>query len=182
MENFFKGYFIHFSEAIRDIKAADIQLIIKEILIASKKKKKIIIAGNGGSAAISSHVSVDLTKTAKIESINFNESDLITCFANDYGYENWVAKALEAYAKKGDVCIFISSSGMSRNIINACKVAKKLKLKIITFTGFDKNNYVKSLGDINIWVNSEKYNIIEMSHLYLLLMIIDKIILDKKKK
>ena len=107
---------------------------------------------------------------------------MITCFANDYGYENWVAKALEAYAKKGDVCIFISSSGMSRNIINACKVAKKLKLKIITFTGFDKNNYVKSLGDINIWVNSEKYNIIEMSHLYLLLMIIDKIILDKKKK
>lgn len=182
MENFFKSYFIDFSKAIKSVKVTDIKSIINAILIANTKKNKIIIAGNGGSAAISSHVSVDLTKTAKVESINFNETDLITCFANDYGYDNWIAKALEAYAKKNDICIFISSSGMSRNIINACNVAKKLGLKVFTFTGFDKNNNVKKLGDINIWVNSKKYNIIEMTHLYLLLMIIDKIILDKKIK
>ena len=42
-----------------------------------------------------SHVSVDLTKNAKIKTINFNESDLITCFANDYGYENWCKRSSE---------------------------------------------------------------------------------------
>ena len=66
---------------------------VKEILIsASKNNGKILIFGNGGSAAIASHVSVDLTKNARIRSVNFNEADLITCFANDYGYERWIEK------------------------------------------------------------------------------------------
>ena len=60
-----------------------------------KNDKKIMIFGNGGSAAIASHVSVDLTKNAKIRCVNYNEADLITCFANDYGYENWVKQALK---------------------------------------------------------------------------------------
>jgi len=47
--------------------------------------KKLIIAGNGGIVAIASHVSADFIKTAGIWSINFNEADLLTCFANDYG-------------------------------------------------------------------------------------------------
>ena len=49
---------------------------------------KAIIVGNGGSSAIASHFSVDLTKNASIRCINFNEADLITCFANDYGFDN----------------------------------------------------------------------------------------------
>ena len=83
-----------------------------------KAGKKVIIAGNGGSAAMASHVAVDFTKAANIRAINFNEADLITCFANDYGYENWVGKALEAYADPGDLVILISSSGKSQNISN----------------------------------------------------------------
>ena len=47
-----------------------------------------LIFGNGGSAAIASHFSVDLTKNAKVRCTNYNESDLITCFSNDFGYEN----------------------------------------------------------------------------------------------
>ena len=54
-----------------------------------------MIFGNGGSAAIASHVSVDLTKNANIRSVNFNESDLITCFSNDYGYEKWIENGLD---------------------------------------------------------------------------------------
>ena len=46
-------------------------------------------------------------------SVNFNESDLLTCFSNDYGYENWVKAALKFYADKGDLIILISSSGNS---------------------------------------------------------------------
>ena len=58
-----------------------------------------MIFGNGGSAAIASHFSVDLTKNAGIRCFNFNESDLITCFSNDYGYEKWVEKAVSFYEK-----------------------------------------------------------------------------------
>ena len=61
---------------------------------------KIIFLGNGGSASIASHVSVDLTKNARIRSINFNEPDLITCFANDFGHDNWMKEALKMYSNK----------------------------------------------------------------------------------
>ena len=58
-------------------------------------------------AAIASHLSVDFTKAAGIRAINFNESSLLTCFGNDYGYENWVEYALKFYADEDDVVILI---------------------------------------------------------------------------
>ena len=126
--------------------------------------KKVILVGNGGSAAMASHVSVDLVKVAEVRAVNFNESDLITCFANDYGYENWVAKALECYADDGDLAILISSSGSSKNILNGAVKAKQLGLTVITFSGFAPENPLRKLGDLNFWVDSREYNIVEMSH------------------
>jgi D-sedoheptulose 7-phosphate isomerase len=156
-------------------------ILIKKILLSTiKSKKKVLIFGNGGSAAISSHVSVDLTKNTKIKAINFNEADLITCFSNDYGYQNWVSKAIDFYADKNDVLILISSSGKSKNMLNACKAAKRKKIKnIITFTGNKKNNPLSKLGDINLWVNSNIYNYIENVHQIWLLSICDLIKLNK---
>ena len=55
--------------------------------------KKVIIFGNGGSSYIAGHFSLDLTNKSKIRCVNFNDPGLITCFANDYGYENWIIKA-----------------------------------------------------------------------------------------
>ena len=136
-----------------------------------------MIFGNGGSAAIASHVSVDLTKAANIRSVNFNEADLITCFANDYGYERWIEKAIDFYADNKDILILISSSGKSPNMINACKTARSKKMsKIITFTGHDKNNPLSKLGDINFWINSKAYNFVENLHQVWLLAIVDLII------
>ena len=101
----------------------------KNILLNSQKKRnKILIFGNGGSAAIASHFSVDITKNCGLRCINFNESDLITCFSNDYGYENWMKEAVNFYGDKGDVIILISSSGQSKNLINAAAEAKKKKI------------------------------------------------------
>ena len=77
---------------------------------------------------MASHVAVDFTKAAGIRAINFNEADLLTCFANDYGYENWVVKALEFYADEGDLVILVSSSGQSPNMLNGAKQAKEMKL------------------------------------------------------
>ena len=151
---------------------------LKKILInARKNKKKIIIFGNGGSASIASHFSVDLTKNAKIRCVNCNEADLITCFSNDYGYEHWIEMAINYFGDKNDVLIAISSSGKSKNIINACTAAKKKKFsKIITLTGHSIKNPIKKLGNINLWVNSKAYNKIENIHQFWLLSLVDLII------
>ena len=143
---------------------------------ASKKNKKVIFAGNGGSAALSSHCSVDLTKNAKVRAVNFNESDLITCFANDYGYENWLAKAVEFYGDSDDVIVLTSSSGQSKNMINAARISKDMGLQIVTLTGFNENNPLKKLGSVNLWVDSSAYNIVEMTHHIWLLAVVDSII------
>lgn len=144
---------------------------------ASRAGNKVILVGNGGSAAIASHVAVDLTKNAGIRAVNFNEADLITCFANDYGYEQWMAKAVEQYGDTGDVLIAISSSGQSKNILNACEAARRRGVaSIVTFSGFSTENPLRGLGDHNFWVESKAYNLVELTHLFWLLALVDLII------
>jgi len=138
---------------------------------------KAIIVGNGGSAAISSHFSVDLTKNASVRCVNFNEADLITCFANDYGFDDWVKHAVRLYGDDGDIFIGISSSGKSKDIINGCISARKENFsKIVTFSGFHEKNPLKKCGDINFWVDSKAYNIVENIHQFWLLAVVDLII------
>ena len=151
--------------------------LVKDLFIStSKKKGKILIFGNGGSSAIASHVSVDLTKNARIKAINFNEADLITCFSNDYGYERWIEKAIDFYADYKDIVVLISSSGRSKNMINACTAAKRKRIKVISFTGHSRNNPLSKKGNLNLWVNSKAYNFVENTHQIWLLAICDLII------
>jgi D-sedoheptulose 7-phosphate isomerase len=158
-----------------------ISLIIELLKKTKKNKKKIIIFGNGGSAAIASHFSVDLTKNANIRCVNFNESDLLTCFSNDYGYDNWVKKSIEFYSDPGDLIILISSSGNSKNMINAAKyISINNKNKLITLTGFEKKNHLNKFGNINIWINSKNYNYVENMHQFILLLIVDALVFLKK--
>ncbi len=142
---------------------------------AKARSRKVVLAGNGASAAIASHVSVDLTKANQIRAICFNESDLITCYANDYGYEHWIAKAIESYGDAGDVAILISSSGRSANVINAARRAKECGLIVVTLSGFDAENPLRKLGDQNLWVNSKSYNVVETTHQTWLLACVDYI-------
>ena len=177
--DFVKTYLEDFSTLVRpDDQIVEKIISTKNTLVQTKKNNsKIMIFGNGGSAAIASHVSVDLTKNANIRSVNFNEADLITCFANDYGYEKWIEKAIDFYADDKDILILISSSGKSQNMINACKAARNKKIsKIITFTGHNKDNPLSKLGDINFWINSKAYNFVENTHQVWLLTIVDLII------
>jgi D-sedoheptulose 7-phosphate isomerase len=150
---------------------------VKDLLIRQNNKgNKVIFAGNGASAAIASHCALDFTKQAKIRSICFNDSAFITAFANDFGYENWVEKAISFHGEKGDISILISSSGSSPNIVNAAKYAKDNGIPVISFSGFEENNPLNQLGDVNFWVPSQAYNIIENIHQIWLLMICDLII------
>ena len=151
---------------------------IKNLLVDTKKNNsKVMIFGNGGSAAIASHVSVDLTKNANIRCANYNEADLITCFSNDYGFDHWIEKTIDFYGNEKDIVILISSSGKSKNMLNACKAARNKKIhKIITLTGHKKDNPLSQLGDINLWIDSKAYNFVENTHQLWLLTICDLII------
>ena len=179
--NFFNSYFISMHEAVGNIDNAELIACADHIERCRDANGKVIIVGNGGSAAISSHVSVDFTKAAQIRSVNFNEADLITCFANDYGYENWGAKALEAYADPQDLVILISSSGQSLNIVNGAKQCQYMNIPLITLTGFKPDNPLREMGDINLWVDSSSYNVVEMTHHIWLLAIVDFMIARKEQ-
>jgi len=176
--SFLQNYLIDFSNLIKPNKDIVRKLIQTRniFLNTSKKRGKILIFGNGGSAAIASHVSVDLTKNANIRTVNFNESDLITCFSNDYGYERWVEKAVDFYADKNDTLVLISSSGKSRNMINACKAARRKKIKVISLTGHTKNNPLSKITDLSLWIDSRAYNFVENTHQIWLLTVCDLII------
>ena len=177
-KDFLKKYYNTFKELLDIEKYSDDLIKTKNILKDTQSiGKKIMIFGNGGSAAIASHFSVDLTKNARVRCDNFNESDLLTCFSNDFGYEKWVEKAIDFYGDKDDTLILISSGGESKNMINAVPIAKKIGVKkIITFTGNKIDNSLSKLGDINFWVESKAYNHIENIHQILLLSLVDLII------
>ena len=172
-----KEYFDRYQKSIFNSDIYDPFIDIKNIWQkASETGRKVIFAGNGGSAAMASHCSVDLTKAAGIRAINFNEADLITCFANDYGYEDWVSMALQFYGDEGDCLVLVSSSGSSLNMVQAAKKAKELGISVVTFTGFEKNNKLKQMGEVNLWVDSKAYNIVEMTHHIWILSIVDLIV------
>ncbi len=180
-KNYIKNYNEDLKNLLNNVDTEDLKKTIKLIKNVKKDNSKIIIAGNGGSAALSSHVAVDFTKAVGIRSINFNEADLITCFANDYGYENWLQQALKSYSKKKDLVILVSSSGQSLNMINAAKYCNQRKINLVTFSGFSKKNRLRKLGKINFWCDSKSYNKVEMTHHIWLLMIVDYLIEENKQ-
>jgi D-sedoheptulose 7-phosphate isomerase len=177
------SYFEKYFDDIRSIcsHAKDFDLIhIAELIEKTNKNNgKVIIAGNGGSSAISSHCVVDLTKAAGIRSVSFSDAATLTCFANDYGYSECHSMAIEFYADPMDLVILISSSGESQNMLNAAQKANSLGLTVITLTGFNKNNSLSLMGDVNLWANSMSYNHVESAHQTWILSIVDYIISKK---
>ena len=172
-------YFERYQASLFQTDVVPLLIKLKDWMLQTKAQGgKVIFAGNGGSAAMASHCAVDFTKNAGVRCINFNEADLITCFANDYGYERWLKKAIEYYADPGDLVILISSSGKSPNMVNAARYAVDKGLRLVTFTGFAQDNPLQGLGQLNFWVNSRAYNVIEMTHHIWLLAVCDLMIGD----
>jgi D-sedoheptulose 7-phosphate isomerase len=174
---FINDYIDKFNSIILNVKPQreKIEKIYKT-LIKYQKKNAVHIFGNGGSASIASHFSMDLTNNSEIKCFSYNDPSIITCYSNDFKFENWISRVIEKYGNKNDLLILISSSGKSKNMIKAVTAAKKKKFhKIITFTGFNYKNTLKQKGDLNIWINSKSYNIVENSHQFLLLLLVDMI-------
>ena len=179
---FFQHYFERMIVCVKNVDVGTLNAASEMARDVRNKFRKIILVGNGGSAAMASHVAVDFTKVAGVRAVNFNEADLLTCFANDFGYEHWVEKALEFYADPGDLAILISSSGKSPNIVNGLRKAKEMGLSTITFSGFAPDNPLRKLGDLNFWADSTEYNVVEMTHHIWLLSLVDKLVLDMREQ
>lgn len=120
--------------------------------------------GNGGSASIASHMAIDFWKNSGIKAVSFNDSSQLTCLSNDFGYEYVFEKPIEMFAENGDVLIAISSSGRSRNILRGVKAARRKRCRIITMSGFKKNNPLRKIGDLNYYAPSDSYGFVEIIH------------------
>ncbi|MBU1922887.1 MAG: SIS domain-containing protein [Candidatus Omnitrophica bacterium] len=147
--------------------------VCEVILRQNKKGNKVIIVGNGGSASIASHMVTDFVKNLKIPALSFSDSSLLTCLSNDLGYEKVFSAPIGVLAKKGDILFAISSSGKSRNILNAVSEGKRIGCPVISFSGFSANNPLRRLGNINFYVPSSSYGAVEIAHLAICHSIVD---------
>ena len=150
----------------------------KEAIALLLKSKRVFFIGNGGSNAICSHMMEDYAKIASYQTYTFSDPALITCFANDYGYENAMKEWLKIYFSEGDVLVAISSSGNSPNIVNAISEVGK-KGKVITLSGFKPDNKIKTMGNINFYIGASNYGIVECFHQVILHAVLDEIALIK---
>lgn len=113
------------------------------IIKCMKAGNKILVAGNGGSASDAQHFAGEIVGRFLLERkampcICLNtDTSVITCVANDYSYDDIFSRQIEGIAKKGDIFIGISTSGNSKNIINAVKKAKEMGIETIGFLGKD---------------------------------------------
>lgn len=139
-------------------------------------KSKMMFAGNGASASIAEHGAVDFTKQGGVRGVTFHDPNLMTCFANDFGYDHWMAKAIEHYGDAGDVAVLISTSGVSPSVVNAARSAKAMGLTVVSFTGRQADNPLRGLSDLGFWVPSHAYNIVENLHAIWLTATIDLVI------
>jgi len=145
------------------------------------RAKRIFFIGNGGSSAICSHMMEDYAKIAGFQTFTFSDAAMISCFANDYGYENAIKEWLKIYFTEGDVLVAISSSGNSANIVNGVKEVK-IRGSVITLSGFEPDNQIKSMGDLNFHIGVSNYGIVECFHQVILHLVLDEIAFLRKAR
>jgi D-sedoheptulose 7-phosphate isomerase len=163
----------------KDGKADSYNEGIEHLLNTFTKHKEagtqLFFIGNGGSSAIASHMTADFMKNGGMNTYSLYDNAVTTCMGNDYGYEYIFSRPMEFLVHKNDLVVAISSSGNSKNIINAIETAKSRNADVITFTGFKSDNRAKQLGDVNVYVPSEKYGIVESIHNLILQQLVDMI-------
>jgi len=148
-----------------DIKKAS-ELMVKCIISGNK----VIFAGNGGSAADSQHLAAELVNRFRMERRPMaglaltTDTSVITSIGNDYSFDDIFTKQLKALGQKGDVFLAISTSGNSRNILNALRVARDMEIGSIGLTGKGGGS-MKDLVDVLIDVPSTDTARIQEAHI-----------------
>lgn len=162
-------------EPCRDYEEAMDRLV--ELFSDVKKSgNQVFFIGNGGSAAIASHMTADFMKNGGMKTYSLYDNSVTTCMGNDYGYEFIFSRPLEFLAKEGDLLVAISSSGNSQNIVNAVQAAQKKGMKIVTLSGFLRQNKISGMGMYNIHVPASRYGMVESIHNLVLQQIVDTIL------
>ena len=146
-------------------------LTITEVMVAAlKSDRRIYFCGNGGSAADAQHLAAELTgrfytdrKALAAEALHCNTSYL-TAVANDYGFDEIYARMIEGIAQEGDVLVGLSTSGNSKNIINAFEKAKEQNVITVSFTG-ETGGVLKPLSNYCINVPSSDTPRIQETHI-----------------
>ena len=137
---------------------------VEKILSVGTHSRKIMLVGNGGSSSVVSHVQNDLCKAVGVRAIVFTEQPLLTALGNDLGYGSVYEWPTELWAEPGDLMIAVSSSGKSENILRAVHSSTGKGCDLITFSGFDAENPLRSLGALNFHVGSHVYGFVETAH------------------
>jgi D-sedoheptulose 7-phosphate isomerase len=141
----------------------------------------VLFIGNGGSAAIASHMAIDFSKNAGIRALAFNDGAALTCLGNDFDFSEIFSRQLFFHGRPNDLLIAISSSGRSPDILEAVSAARSIGLSVVTFSGFSPSNPLRSSGDLNFYIPSELYGIVEISHHVLCHAIVDHIVAVPKE-
>lgn len=170
----------------------NIEIIQESAILISeafKKNKKVISCGNGGSYCDAMHFSEELTgiyrkKRPAYPALAISDGSHITCTGNDIGYEKIFSRYIEAIGENGDILLCISTSGKSKNIIQAIKIAKIKKMKIIALTG-KNDGIISKLANIEIQIPHKKYSDrIQEMHIkiiHIIILLIEKEMKNKNK-
>lgn len=151
------------------------------IISAIKQGGKILICGNGGSAADSQHFAAELISRFKRERKSYpaialtTDSSILTAIGNDYSFEKVFSRQVEGLGKKGDILVGISTSGNSKNIIEAFNTAKSIGIKTIGLLG--SGGILNTLSDIAITVPSNNTPRIQETHItiiHIICLLIEK--------
>jgi|TARA_B110000902_G_C14102266_1_gene511122 D-sedoheptulose 7-phosphate isomerase len=147
-----------------------IKLATKMVIDAYKSGKKTLLAGNGGSAADSQHIAGEFVSRFYFDRPGLasialtTDTSILTAIGNDYGYNNLFARQIQALGNEGDVFIAISTSGNSKNIVEALSICKEKGIKTIGFSG-EKIGEMDKFCDINIKVPSTITPRIQEAHI-----------------
>ncbi len=178
-------------ELISSLNSLDLVVVekmAKVMIKALEEGRKILVCGNGGSAADAQHFVAELVCTFSCRerkalpalALTTNTS-VLTAWANDFHYDGVFARQVEAYGKKGDVLLSITTSGNSKNILSAMEVARKMGLVNLLLTGRDGGKALP-LADLALLVKSPSTPRIQECHIFALHLICDRIDKHFRKK
>ena len=168
--------------------ASDISSISLQLYECLSKGNKILICGNGGSAADSQHFaaefmnsfSKDLVRSGLPAIALTTDTSFLTAHSNDYGFESVFSRQVEALGNSQDVLIAISTSGSSKNCIQALQLGRKLGLRTIAFTR--KGGLMVQHADCALQIESDNTQHIQEFHLisyHILVEIVENLLFPK---
>ena len=188
----------HFEEGIElrrrmaDTLPGQIAKAGEALAAALKSGRKALACGNGGSAADSQHFAAELVGRFERERAGFpaialtTDTSAITAIANDYDYDRVFSKQVEALGNEGDVLLAISTSGNSKNVIEAMKAAQARKLVVIALTGRDGGAMGRMCGPRDFHLNVAHPRTMRVQEVHLLVVhclceVVDNVIFGEKK-